>query len=161
LPFTNVRVKANAVTRNSKSDPSEIPDPSLPAHTYISAFMWVSQIMLVRETLTKAKTTEESELDPWILFLNAMRSPSTKDRYQTRVAKFFDFVGIRGKTLEQKARTFANKGKSDINWALSCILKFIYFQRERAEKKEISGATVINYTKSIKLFCDMADIPIQ
>jgi hypothetical protein len=77
--------------------------------------MWVSQIMLVRETLTKAKTTEESELDPWILFLNAMRSPSTKDRYQTRVAKFFDFVGIRGKTLEQKARTFANKGKSDIN----------------------------------------------
>jgi hypothetical protein len=39
-------------------------------------------------------------------------------------------------------------------------LKFVYFQRERVDKKEISGATVINYTKSIKLFCEMADIPI-
>jgi integrase len=52
------------------------------------------------------------------------------------------------------------KGKNDTNWALSNILKFIYSQRERVDKKEISGATVINYTKSIKLFCDMADIPI-
>jgi len=56
---------------------------------------------------------EESELDPWSLFLNAMRAPMTKDRYQTRVAKFFDFIGIPGKTLEQKARNFAKKGKSD------------------------------------------------
>jgi hypothetical protein len=39
-------------------------------------------------------------------------------------------------------------------------LKFVYFQRERVDKKEISGATVINYTKSIKLFCKMADLPI-
>ena len=104
---------------------------------------------------------EESELDPWTLLLNAMRAPMTKDRYQTRVAKFFEYAKIPGKTLEQRARTFAKKGKKDANWALSNILKFIYFQRERADKKEISGATVINYTKSIKLFCDMADIPIQ
>jgi hypothetical protein len=103
---------------------------------------------------------EESELDPWSLFLNAMRAPMTKDRYQTRVAKFFDFIGIPGKTLEHKARTFANKGKNDSNWALSRVLKFIYFQKERVDKKEISAATVRNYTKSIRLFCDMSDIPI-
>jgi len=60
----------------------------------------------------------------------------TRDRYQTRVAKFFDFIGIRGKTLEQKARTFANKGKNDSTWALSNILQFIYFQRERVEKRK-------------------------
>lgn len=103
---------------------------------------------------------EESELDPWSLFLNAMRAPMTKDRYQTRVAKFFDFIDIPGKSLEHKARTFANKGTNDSNWALSRILKFIYFQKERVDKKEISAATVRNYTKSIRLFCDMADIPI-
>jgi len=51
--------------------------------------------------------------------------------------------------------------KKDNNSALINILKFIYFQRERVEKKEISGATVVNYVKSIKLFCDMADIPIH
>ena len=111
--------------------------------------------------MRKTKSTEESELDPWTLFLNAMRAPMTRDRYQTRVAKFFDFIKIPGKNLEQRARTFAKKGNKDTNWALSNILKFVYFQRERVDKKEISGATVINHTKSIRLFCDMADIPIQ
>jgi len=110
--------------------------------------------------LRKTKVPEVSRLDPWILFVNAMRAPMTRDRYQTRVAKFFNFIGIPGKTLEQKARNFAKKGKIDTDWALSKILKFVYYQRERVEKKEISGATVINYTKSIKLFCEMADIPI-
>jgi hypothetical protein len=90
-----------------------------------------------------------------------MRAPMTRDRYKTRVAKFFNFIGIRGKTVEEKARTFASKGKNDTNWALSNILKFVYYQRERVDKKEISGATVRNYTKSIRLFCEMADIPIQ
>ena len=103
---------------------------------------------------------QESDLDPWTLFLNAMRAPMTRDRYQTRVAKFFDFVGIPGKTLKEKARTYAKKGKIDTNWALGSILKFVYFHRERVYKKEISGATVGNYTKSIRLFCEMADIPI-
>ena len=109
----------------------------------------------------KINLTQQSELDPWTLFLNAMRAPMTKDRYQTRVAKFFDFVGIRGKTLQQKARTFTNKGKNEKNWALANILKFIYYQKERVDKKEISGATVRNNTKSIRLFCEMADIPIE
>jgi hypothetical protein len=86
---------------------------------------------------------QEAELDPWKLFLNAMRSPVTRDRYSTRVAKFFDFIKIPGKNLEQRAKTFAKKGKKDTAWALSNILKFVYFQRERVDKKEISGATII------------------
>lgn len=123
--------------------------------------MWVLLYFWCKGNLRKKELSEQSELDPWMLFINSMRAPMTRDRYRTRVAKFFDFIGIPGKSLEQKARTFAKKGKKDTNWALSNILKFIYFQRERVDGKEISGATVINYTKSIKLFCDMADIPIQ
>lgn len=65
------------------------------------------------DKLRKTKSTQESELDPWTLFLNSMRAPMTRDRYQTRVAKFFDLIRILGKTLEQKARTFAKKGKRD------------------------------------------------
>ena len=116
---------------------------------------------MVRTALRKSRTIEDSELDPWKLFQNAMRSPVTRDRYSTRVAKFFDFTKIPGRTLEQKAGSFARKGRNDADWAFSTILKFIYYQRERVEKKEISGATVMNYTKSIKLFCDMADITIE
>jgi hypothetical protein len=105
---------------------------------------------------------ESEELDPWSLFLYAMKAPMTKDRYKTRVAKFFDFIGLDDKTqkVEEKARIFASKGKEDINWAFTNILRFIHFQKERVDRKEISGATVRNYAKSIKLFCDMADIPI-
>jgi hypothetical protein len=36
----------------------------------------------------------------------------------------------------------------------------VQFQKDRVNKKEISGATVRNYVKSIKLFCEMADMPI-
>ena len=66
---------------------------------------------MVNDVLKKAKLLDESNLDPWTLFLNSMRAPMTRDRYQTRVAKFFDFIKILGKTLEQKARTFVKKGK--------------------------------------------------
>jgi len=51
----------------------------------------------------------DSELDPWMLFLNAMRAPMTRD------GKIFNFIGMPGKTLEQKARVFTNRGKIDTN----------------------------------------------
>jgi len=92
----------------------------------------------------------------------AMKAPMTKERYKTRVAKFFDFIGLdkEGQSVEDKARIFANRGKEDINWAFSNVLRFIHFQKERVDRKEITGATVRNYAKSIKLFCDMSDMPI-
>ena len=112
--------------------------------------------------LENLKTVESEEMDPWSLFDYAMKAPMTKDRYKTRVTKFFDFVGLdkERKTVQDKARIFANRGKEDVNWAFSNVLRFIHFQKERVDRKEISGATVRNYAKSIKLFCDMADIPI-
>ncbi len=35
------------------------------------------------------------------------------------------------------------------------------FNLDRVNRKEITGATVRNYLKSINLFCDMADIPVS
>jgi hypothetical protein len=56
---------------------------------------------------TKIGKTDGSELDPWTLCLNAIRAPTTRDSYETSVAKFFNFIIIRGTTLEQKARALA------------------------------------------------------
>jgi hypothetical protein len=103
----------------------------------------------------------QGELEPWSLFIYAMRAPMTRDRYQTRVARFFGFIGIDGIAIEEKARNFVCKAKNDSNWAFNSIIRFTCFQRERVDRKEISGATVRNYVKSIKLFCEMADVPIQ
>jgi hypothetical protein len=91
-----------------------------------------------------------------------MKAPMTRDKYKARLAKFLDFIGIEdgNRSLEDKARTFAKKSKSNLNWAFANLLKFIQFQKYRVDKKEIAAATVRNYVKSIKLFCEMADIPI-
>ena len=40
------------------------------------------------------------------------------------------------------------------------IIKFMKFQRERVEREEITSATLRNFVKAIKLFCEMCDIPI-
>jgi hypothetical protein len=89
-----------------------------------------------------------------------MKAPMTRDRYQTRLAKFLTFIGIAGNTVQERSRAFAKMGKDDSIWALNSVLKFVQFQKDRVDKKEISGATVRNYVKSIKLFCEMADMAI-
>jgi hypothetical protein len=107
------------------------------------------------------ESTELEELDPWSLYIYAMKAPMTRDRYQTRLARFLDFIGITaGATLQERAKAFAKMGKQNNNWALNNILKFVQYQKDRVEK-EITAATVRNYVKSIKLFCEMADMPIQ
>lgn len=40
------------------------------------------------------------------------------------------------------------------------IIRFLQFQRDRVERKEIVGATLKNFVKPLKLFCEMSDIPI-
>jgi hypothetical protein len=108
------------------------------------------------------KNLNEESLDPWSLYIYAMKAPMTRDRYKTRLAKFFDFIGLELgiKELEQRARVFAQKGKENSNWVLNNILKFVQYQKDRVDRKEITAATIRNYVKSIKLFCEMADISV-
>lgn len=55
---------------------------------------------------------------------------------------------------------FAQKGKKDSNWAIVRIIGFLQFEIERAEKGEITAATLSNFVKSMKLYCEMCDIQI-
>ena len=61
------------------------------------------------KTLDNQKIMMSDELEPWSLFIYAMKAPMTRDRYQTRVTKFFEFIGIDGNTIEEKARYFVIK----------------------------------------------------
>jgi len=90
-----------------------------------------------------------------------MKSPVTRQKYQKRL-KLFDFIVVEGKTIEDKSITFINRAKTEGNeWVFNNVLKFMLFQQERANRKEITGATVRNYLESIKILCEMADIPIS
>jgi hypothetical protein len=102
------------------------------------------------------------EQDIWSLYLYALKSPVTREKYQKRLEKFFDFSGLDGSIVEEKSKSFIKRIKEEGNnqWVFNNILKFMQFHLDRVNRKEITGATVRNYLKSIKLFCEMADIPI-
>ncbi|HEY6166264.1 MAG TPA: hypothetical protein VIW25_15290 [Nitrososphaeraceae archaeon] len=40
------------------------------------------------------ESTGSEQLDPWSLYIYAMKAPMTRDRYETRLAKFLDFIGM-------------------------------------------------------------------
>ena len=77
-----------------------------------------------------------------------------------RLRRFLSFLNLQG-VLEDKARIFAEKGKNDSIWAFNSILEFLQVQIERFNRKEITAGTIRNYVKSIKLFCQMADVSIS
>src|SRR5689334_19744744 len=90
-----------------------------------------------------------------------MNSPVTRNRYTTRLKRFFSFIGIEGDTIEERCRIFVEKGRHDSSWVFGSIISFLQIQKERVDKKEITGSTIRNYVKAIKLFTEMNDILIS
>jgi hypothetical protein len=113
------------------------------------------------KTTTPAVFTSEpsSVTDPWMIFLYALKAAATRDKYIQRLTKFLDFLGYTG-TREDKARAFAAQARAEPNYAFNSVLKFFQSKREQIDRKEIAIGTVRNYVKSIKLFCDMADVQV-
>lgn len=104
----------------------------------------------------------EPHTDPWTLYMYSLKSPASKEKYPQRLAKFLAFAGLPvDKPIEEQARAFANKGIADTDWAFTSVVKFVMWQLDRVSKKEIVASTVRGYVKAIKLFCEVADIPIQ
>jgi hypothetical protein len=109
----------------------------------------------------------ELESDPYSMFVFAMNAKQTRDKYTARLKKFFDFIQIKGNTIEEKCkfvvemeRKRERSSNSNNRWFLNNVLRFLQAQKERVERKEITGATLRNYVKAIKLFCEMNDILI-
>jgi hypothetical protein len=103
----------------------------------------------------------DEELGIWRLYLFALKSPLTREKYQNRMEKFFDFIALDGNTVEEKSISFVKKAETEgSQWVFNSVLKFMVYQIGRVNNKEIVGSTVQNYVKSIKLFCEMADIDI-
>jgi hypothetical protein len=42
-----------------------------------------------------------------------MNSPVTRDRYTTRLNRFFSFVGIEGTIIEERCRSFVERANDD------------------------------------------------
>jgi hypothetical protein len=100
-------------------------------------------------------------MDPFTLFVYGIRSPYTKESYFRRLRSFFDAIDLgRGETFEERCNSFAHRARTDSNWAFSNIIRFLHYQKERVERKEITAGTLRNYVKTLKMFCEITDIAI-
>lgn len=51
------------------------------------------------------------------------------------------------------------KAGSQDGWVVNIIIQFLQFEG-RVNRKEITGSTLRNYVKVLKLFCEMNDLPV-
>ena len=77
----------------------------------------------------------KGELTSYLMFKYAIKTEITRKYYERRLKKFFDFIEfeITDKNIESKCNKFAEKGKSNTNWVLSQIIRFLQYQKERDE----------------------------
>ena len=72
-----------------------------PTHNNIEKM--TSKVALALEQQVQAQDFESSmELDPFSLFINAIRAEQTRRKYQARLNTFFDYISIPNSNLEER-----------------------------------------------------------
>lgn len=98
--------------------------------------------------------------EPLTVFQDSLPNSTTRKSYERKLAQFFKFLNLEG-DLKLQSTKFTDNAKTNPNSALSDIMRYIRYQKERAEKREISTTTLPNYYKPIKSFCEMNDITLN
>jgi len=101
------------------------------------------------------------ESEPYDLFVFAINAEQTRDKYITRMKKFLEIIGIdleKKLTIHERCKIFADKARSENDWLVNVMIQFLQYQKDRVTSKEISGSTLRNYVKVMKLFCEMNDL---
>ena len=103
---------------------------------------------------------EEINVNPVLNFYFALKAPESKRQYPKRFEKFLDYLKLEG-PFEDKALSFYKKAIENPQWLTNKLVEFAQYQKQRAQKGEISESTIPNYFKAIKLFCVMNDIIVN
>jgi hypothetical protein len=109
--------------------------------------------------LKEEKEEQDESLSAYAMFKYSIRSELTLKYYERRLSKFLDFIQFET-GVKLACNDFIHKGKSDVNWTIANIIRFLQFQKHRVENKDIAAATLKNFVKSLKAFCDSADLII-
>jgi hypothetical protein len=56
------------------------------------------------------------ESDPYSMFIFAINAQQTREKYVTRLKKFFDFIDAPGITIQERCINFVEKGNVDHKW---------------------------------------------
>jgi hypothetical protein len=87
------------------------------------------------------------------LFVIAIRSPHTKQKYLQRFGYFLDFAQIateKGTSIEERCNNLSELAKGDYKWLLNRIFNYLQLLKSRVESKEIKPSTLRNNIKPIK-----------
>ena len=101
------------------------------------------------------------ESEPYDLFVFAINAEQTREKYITRMKKFLEIIGIdqeKKLTMQERCKIFTDKARSQNGWLVNVIIQFLQYQKDRVNRKEITGSTLRNYVKVLKLFCEMNDL---
>lgn len=98
-------------------------------------------------------------LSPYDNFVYALKAEASKRQYPRKLERFLSFIGLEGSIQEKCSKLFQISGNREL--FQSHLIRFINFQKQRIQNKEISEATLGNYVKAVKLFCSMNDIIIN
>jgi hypothetical protein len=113
-----------------------------------------------------------SRNDPYQLFLDSIRSPSTERRYKNLLYTFLKlipnqfYINTLGKTPKDRdaktlAKFFVELSRKDMDMCSDIIATYIKEDRKRVESGEISSQTIPNHIKPIKVLLDANRIPIH
>jgi integrase len=98
--------------------------------------------------------------DSYEVFQSACATPVTLDRYTRKLKYFFRYMKLQG-SLKEQCKIFYDKASIDITWANRVIGGFVQNLRQRVATREITAATMHDYTKPIKFFCNVNFIDIS
>ena len=121
----------------------------------------MSKLALAVEEQEKQDYESSMELDPFSLFINAIRAEQTRRKYRARLNTFFEFISIPNTNIEERCKIFLKNCQGNPKYAMNSIFRFIIHLKERMNRKEIVVSTIYNYLKPIKLFCEMNDIVVK
>lgn len=105
---------------------------------------------------TTAQNLSTNRLTAYAKFKMALKSKEVQRQYPNLLERFLDFCKFEGSNVEEKVQSFYDfartKSQDEIE---DLIIRFVLFQKERIDSKEITPGTLRNYLKAIKLFCKM------
>src|SRR5688572_499397 len=115
-------------------------------------------IVEVIETVNEQNEKNET-LNPYSNFLYALKSPEVRRQYPKLLKIFLDTIKFElDKPLEERVYLLFQESVSKTKWLETKIIRFVEYQKQRVERKEIAAGTLKNYVKVIKLFCQMNEI---
>ncbi len=114
--------------------------------------------MEVIETISELKEENET-MNPYSNFLYALKSPEVRRQYPKLLKIFLDTIKFElDKPLEERIYLLFQESITKTKWLETKIIRFVEYQKQRVERKEIAAGTLKNYVKVIKLFCQMNEV---